>query len=56
MSDRPDQPRAIDKLRDGAGSFEIITPDDDSAITQMISTGERLLIVKGKGVYEVREI
>ncbi len=30
------------------------TPDDDSAILEMISTSERLLIVKEKGVYEVK--
>ena len=54
MSDRPDNARPIDKLRNGAGSIEISTPDDDSAISEMISTGERLLIVKGKSVYEVK--
>jgi len=54
VKDRPDKPRPIDKLRDGSGSTEIRTPDDDSAISEMISTGERLLIVKGKGVYEVK--
>lgn len=54
MSDRPNKARPIDKLRNGAGSFEISTPNDDSAISEMISTGERLLIVKGKGVYEVK--
>lgn len=46
--------RSIDKLRDGAGSIEINTPDDDSEISEMISFGEKLLIVKGKGVYEVK--
>ena len=54
MSDRPDEPWPIDKLRDGAGSIEIKTPGDESAILEMISTGERLLIVKEKGVYEVK--
>jgi hypothetical protein len=54
VSDRPDKPRPIDKLRDGAGSIEIRTPDDDSAILEMISTSERLLIVKEKGIYEVK--
>jgi hypothetical protein len=32
----------------------ISTPDDNSAISEMIFTGERLLIVKGKGIYEVK--
>jgi hypothetical protein len=49
-----DKRRPIDKLRDGAGSFEIKTPDDDSAISEMISTGDRLFVVKGKGIYEVK--
>lgn len=49
-----DKQRPIDKLRDGAGSFEIKTPGDDSAILEMISTGDRLLVVKGKGIYEVK--
>ncbi len=48
------QKRSIDKLRDGAGSFEIKTPDDDSAITGMITTGENLLAVKEKGVYAIK--
>lgn len=46
--------RTIDKLRDGAGSFEISTPDDQTAISSTISIkDERLLIVKGKGIYEI---
>lgn len=54
MNDRPDKARPIDRLRDGAGSIEIHTPDDDSAISEMISIGERLLVIKGRGVYEVK--
>jgi hypothetical protein len=49
-----DKPRPIDTLRDGAASLEIKTPGDDSAILEMISTGDRLLVVKGKGIYEVK--
>lgn len=49
-----DKKQLIDKLRDGAGSFEIRTPGDDSGILEMISTGDRLLIVKSKGIYEVK--
>lgn len=44
----------IDQIRESAGSFEINTPDDDSDIAEMISVGERLLIVKGKGIFEVK--
>ena len=56
MSNRkkPESKRPIDKLRDGAGSFVIGTPDDQTAISGMLSIkDERLLIVKGKGIYEV---
>ncbi len=46
---------AIGKLRDGAGAFEISTPEDQTAISGMISIkDERLLIVKGQGIYEVQ--
>lgn len=45
--------RSIDRLRDGAGSLEVKTPDDDSAITGMITCGDRLLTVK-KGIYEIK--
>lgn len=54
MSIPSDKRRPIDKLRDSAGSFEISTPDDDSEISEMISTGDRLLVVKGQGIYEIR--
>jgi len=46
--------RPIDRFRDGAGSFEVKTPDDDSAITGMIATGDSLLAVKEKGIYEIK--
>jgi hypothetical protein len=46
--------RPIDKLRDGAGTFEIKTPDDESAITGMISLSENLFIIKEKGIYELK--
>lgn len=49
-----DKRRPIDKLRDGPASSEISTPGDDSAILEMISAGDRLLVVKGKGIYEVK--
>jgi hypothetical protein len=44
----------IDRLRDGAGAFKISTPDDDSPITGMMSLGKRLLVIKRKGIYEVK--
>lgn len=49
-----DKDRLIDKLRDGAGSLEINTPDDDSEISEIISIPDRLLVVKGKGIYEIK--
>lgn len=48
------QKRSIDRLRDGAGSLEIKTPDDDSAITGMISFADNLLVVKEKGIYAIK--
>lgn len=54
MGNEPDKHRLIDKLRDGAFSMEIRPPDDDSAISEMISTGDRLLVLKGKGIYETK--
>jgi hypothetical protein len=54
MVKKTDKLQLIDKLRDGAGSLEISTPDDDSAISEIISTGGRLLAVKGKGIYEIK--
>jgi hypothetical protein len=44
----------IDRLRNGAGSFDLNVPGDDSELQEMITTGARLLVVKGKGVYEIR--
>ena len=46
--------RPIDRLRDGAISLEVKTPDDDSAISIMITFGDRLLVVKEKGIYEIK--
>ena len=54
MNTPSDKRRPIDKLRSGAGSLEISTPDDDSAISEMISIDDRLLVVKGKGIYEIK--
>lgn len=54
MIERPDKPRLIDMLRDGGGSMEIQTLDDKGPITDIISTDERLFVVKGKGIYEVK--
>jgi hypothetical protein len=46
--------RPIDRLRDGAISLEVKTPDDDSAISIMITVSDRLLVVKEKGIYEIK--
>lgn len=48
------QKRPIDQFRDGAGAFDLKTPDDESAITGMISQGENLLVIKEKGIYEFK--
>ena len=54
MNTPRDKGRPIDKVRNGAGSLEISTPDDDSAISEMISIADRLLVVKSKGIYEIK--
>ena len=54
MNTPSDKGRPIDKLRNGAGSLEINTPGDDTAISEMISIDDRLLVVKGKGIYEIK--
>lgn len=54
MKDQRNDRRPIDKLREGAGSIEIRTPGDESEVSEMISSNDRLLVVKGKGVYEIK--
>ena len=49
-----DKGRPIDKLRNRGGSFELSTPGDDSEISEMITTADRLLVVKGNGIYEFK--
>lgn len=53
MKNPDEKKRSIDRLRDSACSLTITTPDDDTPIREMISTGDRLLVVKDKGIYEV---
>jgi hypothetical protein len=48
------QNRPIDRLRECGGSFDIKTPDDDSAISGMLTLGKRLLIIKEQGIYEFK--
>jgi len=44
----------IDRLRDGTGSLEVKTPDDDSAITGMLTFSDSLYAVKEKGIYQIK--
>lgn len=53
MNDSPDKPSHIDQQRDSSCSIKISPPDDDSPIQEMITIGERLLIVKDRGIYEI---
>ena len=46
--------RPVDRVRDGAGSLEVTTPDDDSPITGMLTFGNGLYAVKEKGIYEIK--
>ncbi len=54
MKGPTDNPRMIDEIRNSGGSLEIGTPDDGSPIKDMISAGDRLLVIKGKGIYAVK--
>ncbi len=54
MTLQGDMKRPIDKLRDGAGSFDLSTHDDNSEISGMITVAGRLFAVKGKGIYEIK--
>lgn len=45
--------RPIDKIRASAGKFKVGTPDDESPITGLLSLGDRLLVIKAKGIYQV---
>lgn len=49
-----DKGRPIDKLRSRGGSLKISTPDDDSPVSGVLKTADRLLVVKGKGIYEIK--
>ncbi|NYS77867.1 MULTISPECIES: hypothetical protein [Halomonadaceae] len=53
MKRTSDKQRPIDRLRDSAGSLKINTSDDETPIREMISTGDRLLVVKDHGIYEI---
>jgi|APEBP8051072433_1049376.scaffolds.fasta_scaffold02501_1 hypothetical protein len=53
MKNSSDKQRPIDRLRDGGVSLIVNTPDDDTPIRDMISTSDRLLVVKDKGIYEI---
>lgn len=44
----------IDRLREGGGSININTPEDQSAITSLLSAGDALLAVKQEGIYQVK--
>lgn len=43
--------RPIDRMRESAMSMRVGTPDDPSAITEMIPIGDILHVVKEKGIY-----
>lgn len=46
--------REVDRLREGGGSININTPEDQSAITSMLSIKDTLLAVKQRGIYQIR--
>jgi hypothetical protein len=49
-----DMKRPIDKVRDSGGSFEFNTPDDSTEIAGVLTFADRMLVVKGKGIYEYK--
>lgn len=53
MNSSSDRLSPTHRLRESAGSMTINTPDDDTPIRELISTGERLFVVKDKAIYEV---
>jgi len=46
--------RGIDRIRESAGSMNINVPGDDSEITGMLTLGDSLLVVKRKGIYQIK--
>ncbi len=46
--------RRIDRIRESAGSMNINVPGDDSEITGMLTLGDSLLVVKRKGIYQIK--
>lgn len=46
--------RAVDHLRDGAGSMSMDVPGDDSEVTGMLTFADRLMVVKRRGIYEIK--
>ena len=46
--------REIDRIRDSAGSISMNVPGDDSEITGMLTLGDSLLVVKRKGIYQIK--
>ncbi|MBZ0134240.1 MAG: hypothetical protein M9884_16900 [Rhodocyclaceae bacterium] len=46
--------REIDRIRENAGSMSMNVPGDDSEITGMLTLGDSLLVVKRKGIYQIK--
>jgi hypothetical protein len=46
--------RPIDRKRDSAGTFRLQADDDDTGISEMFPLADGLLLVTGKGLYEVK--
>ncbi len=45
--------QVIDLLREGAGSINVSVEEDDSEVTDMLSLGDNLIIVKRLGIYRI---
>jgi len=46
--------RAIDRLREGAGSTKVGTPDDENEITGFLTIDDLLYVVKKQGIYHCK--
>ena len=46
--------REIDRIRESAGLMSINVSGDDSEITGMLTLGDSLLVVKRKGIYQIK--
>lgn len=52
--DKSRKVKPIDEIRDSASMMDIETNDDNTPIFAFINNGDKLLVVKGRGIYEIK--